>query len=128
MVMASSVNLLTVFLGLELLSIPLYVLNAFLRRTAISLEAGLKYFVLGALSSGMLLYGASLIYGFAGSTDFQVIANAAKGEGVAGNLWLIFGLVFLLVGLAILFRLHHYADAWLLQHMPTWLVDLSVSI
>jgi NADH-quinone oxidoreductase subunit N len=100
MVMVSAGDLIALYIGLELQSLALYVVAAFRRDSLRSSEAGLKYFVLGALSSGMLLYGASLIYGFCGSTNFQVIANAAKGADVVGNLWLIFGLVFLLVGLA----------------------------
>ncbi|MBU2534110.1 MAG: NADH-quinone oxidoreductase subunit NuoN, partial [Alphaproteobacteria bacterium] len=100
MVMISAGDLIALYLGLELSSLALYVIAAYRRDSLRSSEAGLKYFVLGALSSGMLLYGCSLIYGFAGSTNFQVIANAAKGAEVATNLWLIFGLVFLLVGLA----------------------------
>jgi len=98
--MISAGDLIALYVGLELQSLALYVVAAYRRDSVRSSEAGLKYFVLGALSSGMLLYGSSLIYGFAGSTDFQVIANAAKGDDVANNLWLIFGLVFLLVGLA----------------------------
>jgi len=100
MVMISAGDLIALYIGLELQSLALYVVAAYRRDSVRSSEAGLKYFVLGALSSGMLLYGASLLYGFAGSTDFQVIANAAKGQDVATNLWLVFGLVFLLVGLA----------------------------
>ncbi len=100
MLMISAGDLIALYVGLELQSLALYVIAAYRRDSVRSSEAGLKYFVLGALSSGMLLYGSSLIYGFAGSTDFQVIANAAKGEDAATNLWLIFGLVFLLVGLA----------------------------
>ena len=100
LVMISAGDLIALYIGLELQSLALYVVAAYRRDSLRASEAGLKYFVLGALSSGMLLYGASLLYGFAGSTDFQVIANAAKGADVAANLWLIFGLVFLLVGLA----------------------------
>ncbi|MEO1315953.1 MAG: NADH-quinone oxidoreductase subunit NuoN, partial [Pseudomonadota bacterium] len=100
MMMVSSGGLISLYVGLELQSLALYVVAAFNRDSVRSTEAGLKYFVLGALSSGMLLYGASLIYGFTGSVNFQVIANAAKGPEAASNLWLIFGLVFLLVGLA----------------------------
>jgi len=100
MIMVSAGDLIALYIGLELQSLALYVLAAFRRDSIRSSEAGLKYFVLGALSSGMLLYGASLIYGYTGSTDFQVIANAAKGPEAAGNLWLIFGLVFLLAGVA----------------------------
>lgn len=100
MVMISSGDLISLYIGLELQSLALYVVAAYRRDSVRASEAGLKYFVLGALSSGMLLYGASLIYGFAGSTNFGVIANAAKGAEAAQNLWLVFGLVFLLVGLA----------------------------
>jgi NADH-quinone oxidoreductase subunit N len=98
--MISAGDLIALYVGLELSSLALYVIAAYRRDSVKASEAGLKYFVLGALSSGMLLYGSSLIYGFAGSTNFQVIANAAKGAEVVTNLWLIFGLVFLLVGLA----------------------------
>ncbi|MEL6297221.1 MAG: NADH-quinone oxidoreductase subunit NuoN [Pseudomonadota bacterium] len=100
MVMVSAGDLIALYIGLELQSLALYVVAAYRRDSIKASEAGLKYFVLGALSSGMLLYGASLIYGFTGSVNFQVIANAAKGPEAASNLWLIFGLVFLLVGLA----------------------------
>ena len=100
MTMISAADLITLYLGLELQSLALYVVAAFRRDHVRSSEAGLKYFVLGALSSGMLLYGASLIYGFAGSTGFAAIAKAAAVPGAAQNLLLIFGLVFLLVGIA----------------------------
>lgn len=100
MLMISAGDLISLYVGLELSSLALYVIAAYRRDSVRASEAGLKYFVLGALSSGMLLYGCSLIYGFAGSTNFQVIANAAKGAEVATNLWLVFGLVFLMVGLA----------------------------
>ncbi|MEZ5907414.1 MAG: NADH-quinone oxidoreductase subunit NuoN [Hyphomicrobiaceae bacterium] len=98
MMMVSAGNLIALYLGLELQSLALYVLAAIRRDSLRSSEAGLKYFVLGALSSGMLLYGASLIYGFTGSTAFVDIAAAAKTGG--HNIGLVFGLVFLLVGLA----------------------------
>ena len=71
MVMISAGDLIALYVGLELQSLALYVVAAYRRDSVRSSEAGLKYFVLGALSSGMLLYGASLIYGFAGSTDFR---------------------------------------------------------
>lgn len=100
MIMISAGDLIALYIGLELQSLALYVVAAYRRDSVKASEAGLKYFVLGALSSGMLLYGASLIYGFTGSVNFGVIANAAKGPEAATNLWLIFGLVFLLVGLA----------------------------
>jgi NADH-quinone oxidoreductase subunit N len=95
--MASAGDLISLYVGIELQSLALYVLAAFNRDDARGSEAGLKYFVLGALSSGLLLYGASLIYGFAGSMRFEEIAVAAAGSEGTG---LIFGLVFLLCGLA----------------------------
>ena len=95
MMLISAADLIALYLGLELMSLPLYVIAASNRENVRSTEAGLKYFVLGALSSGMLLYGASLIYGFTGTIEFGGIAKAA-GQG--GNLGLIFGLVFLFVG------------------------------
>ncbi|MBX9926849.1 MAG: NADH-quinone oxidoreductase subunit NuoN [Hyphomicrobiaceae bacterium] len=100
MMMVSANDLISLYLALELQSLALYVLAAMRRDDVRSSEAGLKYFVLGALSSGMLLYGASLIYGFTGSTNFAVIAKAAASPGAAANIGLIVGLVFLLVGLA----------------------------
>lgn len=96
MMMISANDLIALYIGVELQSLALYVVAAFRRESVRSSEAGLKYFVLGALSSGMLLYGASLVYGFTGSTSFPVIAGAVK----AANIGVIFGLVFLLVGLA----------------------------
>ena len=98
LMMISANDLIALYVGLELQSLSLYVVAAFDRRSARSSEAGLKYFVLGALSSGMLLYGASLIYGFTGSTLFTNIADAVQPSGV--NLGLIFGLVFLMTGFA----------------------------
>ena len=97
--MISANNLISLYVGLELQSLALYVTAAFRRDTVKSTEAGLKYFVLGALSSGMLLYGASMIYGFTGSTDFAVLAKSlsADAQPVVG---LIVGLVFLSAGLA----------------------------
>jgi NADH-quinone oxidoreductase subunit N len=95
--MASAGDLISLYIGIELHSLALYVLAAFRRDDARSSEAGLKYFVLGALSSGLLLYGASLIYGFAGSTRFDVIAQAVQA-GAGGGV--LFGLVFLICGLA----------------------------
>lgn len=98
MMMISANDLIALYMGLELQSLSLYVVAAFNRDSARSSEAGLKYFVLGALSSGMLLYGASLIYGFSGSVAFSEIARAASGEEV--GLGLLFGLVFLISGMA----------------------------
>lgn len=96
--MVSANSLMSVYLGLELQSLALYVIAAFNRDNARSTEAGLKYFVLGALSSGMLLYGMSLVYGFTGSVAFGPIAKLlASGEVPLG---VTFGLVFILAGLA----------------------------
>jgi NADH-quinone oxidoreductase subunit N len=95
--MAGAGDLITLYVGVELQSLALYVLAAMHRDNAKASEAGLKYFVLGALSSGLLLYGASLIYGFAGSTLFSDIALAVKGGAHTG---VLFGLVFLMCGLA----------------------------
>ncbi|QBK30420.1 NADH-quinone oxidoreductase subunit NuoN [Roseitalea porphyridii] len=97
MLMVSADNLLGLYMALELQSLALYVIAAINRDSIRSTEAGLKYFVLGALSSGMMLYGISLIYGFTGHIDYQAIAGAIGGERSIG---LLFGLVFLLVGLA----------------------------
>ena len=100
LMMISANDLIALYLGLELQSLALYVVAAFRRDDVRSSEAGLKYFVLGALSSGMLLYGASLLYGFAGTTSFAGIAKAAAQPGAAESMLLIFGLVLLMVGLA----------------------------
>jgi NADH-quinone oxidoreductase subunit N len=99
MVMISANDLMALYLGLELLSLPLYVVAAFDRDNARSAEAGLKYFVLGALASGLLLYGTSLVYGFAGSTNFDRLADAfsARGGVSAG---VVVGVVFVIAGLA----------------------------
>jgi NADH-quinone oxidoreductase subunit N len=94
MMLISASDLIALYLGLELMSLPLYVVAASHRDSLSSTEAGIKYFVLGALSSGMLLYGASLIYGFTGTVTFAGIAKASAGGGVG----LIFGLVFLFAG------------------------------
>ena len=100
MMMVSAGDLLALYLGLELQSLALYVLAAVRRDDVRSSEAGMKYFVLGALSSGMLLYGASLLYGFTGTTSFAGIEAAVSAPGAVTNIGLIAGLVFLLVGLA----------------------------
>ena len=100
LMMVSANDLIALYLGLELQSLALYVVAAFKRDDVKSSEAGLKYFVLGALSSGMLLYGASMLYGVTGSTGYAAIAAAAGADGMAQNIGLIVGLVFVLVGLA----------------------------
>ncbi len=94
LMLISAADLIALYLGLELMSLPLYVVAASHRSSLRSSEAGLKYFVLGALSSGMLLYGASLTYGFTGTVTFTGIAQAAAHGGTG----LIFGLVFLFAG------------------------------
>ena len=96
MIMISSNDLIVFYMGLELQSLALYVLATFNRDQIKSSEAGLKYFVLSALSSGLLLYGCSLIYGFTGSTNFDVIATQLNSEQYT----LTFGIVFIIVGLA----------------------------
>ena len=96
MIMISANDLIVFYMGLELQSLALYVLATFNRENLKSSEAGLKYFVLSALSSGLLLYGCSLIYGFSGSTNFEVISTQLNSNEYA----LTFGIVFILVGLA----------------------------
>lgn len=101
LLMLSANDLIALYVGFELQSLPLYVVAAFRRDTLRSTEAGLKYFVLGALSSGILLYGASMIYGFAGTTSFDGIATALTAGGYGEpSIGLIVGLVFLAAGLA----------------------------
>jgi NADH-quinone oxidoreductase subunit N len=97
LMMISANDLIGLYLGLELQSLALYVVASIHRDDAKSAEAGLKYFVLGALSSGMLLYGASLIYGFTGNVNFDTIANVLQGKAATGA---VFGLVFVAAGLA----------------------------
>jgi len=97
MVMVSAGDLMTLYMGLELQSLALYVLASLRRDSVVSTEAGLKYFVLGSLSSGILLYGASLVYGFAGTTSFAGILSTIEGGHV--TVGVLFGLVFILVGL-----------------------------
>src|SRR6267154_2448715 len=95
LMLISAADLIALYLGLELMSLALYVVAAINRDSTRSTEAGLKYFVLGALSSGMLLYGCSLIYGFTGTVNFVGIAKASAEGGIG----LTFGVVFLFAGL-----------------------------
>jgi NADH-quinone oxidoreductase subunit N len=99
LMMISANDLISLYLGLEMQSLSLYVLAAFRRDDTRSTESGLKYFVLGALASGMFLYGASLIYGFSGTTNFDVLASTFANGHEAG-LGVIFGIVFILAALA----------------------------
>lgn len=96
-IMVSATDLITLYIGLELNSLAAYVLASFVRSDGRSAEAGLKYFVLGALASGILLFGMSLLYGFTGSTSFAAIGTALNGDIGLG---MIFGIVFVLSGLA----------------------------
>ncbi len=99
LMMISANDLIALYMGIELQSLALYVIAAFKRDSLRSTEAGLKYFVLGALSSGMLLYGCSLIYGFTGATGFDAIAKFMEGREQA-SIGLIVGIVFMCAGLA----------------------------
>ncbi len=101
LMMVSANDLIALYIGIELQSLSLYVVAAFKRDDVRSTEAGLKYFVLGALSSGMLLYGCSLVYGFAGSTNFAVLAKLfAPATAGTTSIGLIVGIVFVMAGLA----------------------------
>ncbi len=99
MVMISASHFLTLYLGLELLSLSLYAMVALQRDSATATEAAMKYFILGALASGLLLYGMSMLYGATGSLDLEMVSNAIK-SGAADNTLLVFGLVFVVSGLA----------------------------
>jgi NADH-quinone oxidoreductase subunit N len=102
MVMVSAGSLLTVYLGVELLSLSLYAMVAFDRDSGVAAESAMKYFVLGAIASGCLLYGFSILYGVAGTLQLDELAVAVREVG-AGNLGLIFGLAFVIVGIAFKF-------------------------
>jgi NADH-quinone oxidoreductase subunit N len=99
MLMVSSSNMLLLYLGLELLSLCLYAMVAFNRDNSDASEAAMKYFVLGAIASGMLLYGMSILYGLSGSLDISVVAKTAAAGG-ASNIGLVFALVFIVVALS----------------------------
>lgn len=99
MVMISGNNMLIIYLGLELMSLSLYALVALRRDHAVSTEAAMKYFILGALASGFLLYGISMLYGATGSLDLSEVARVA-GSGTANKTILVFGIVFMVAGLA----------------------------
>ena len=99
MIMVSANGFLTMYLGLELLSLSLYAMVAFNRDSRLASEAAMKYFVLGAMASGMLLYGISMIYGATGYIEFQAVADALSTTGMDNEI-LVFGLVFMVIGLA----------------------------
>ncbi len=99
MIMVSANGFLTMYLGLELLSLSLYAMVAFNRDSRMASEAAMKYFVLGAMASGMLLYGISMIYGATGYIEFQAVADALSTTGMDNEI-LVFGLVFMVIGLA----------------------------
>ena len=98
LILISAANLITLYLGLELLSLCLYAMVAFDRDSGLAAESAIKYFVLGSMASGTLLYGMSIIYGVTGSLELAGIANAVHG-GLAGNIGLIFGTAFIIVGI-----------------------------
>lgn len=100
MILVSSYNLLTLFLGLELLSLPIYAMVAMQRRKVRGIEAAMKYFVIGSLASGMLLYGLSMIFGATQSLDMLTIAHSIANTPLDQNLILVFGLVFVMAGVA----------------------------
>ncbi len=99
MIMASAASLLTVYLGLELLSLSLYAMVAMQRDSETASEAAMKYFILGALASGMLLYGISIIYGLTGHLQLASIAIAASSESIEHS-YLVFGMIFMIIGIA----------------------------
>jgi NADH-quinone oxidoreductase subunit N len=100
MVMVSAYSMLTIYLGLELLSLSMYAMVALNRESSVCSEAAMKYFILGALASGLLLYGMSMIYGVTGSLNIREIALAIQSTDLSNNLVLVFGLVFVVIALA----------------------------
>ena len=98
MVLISAANLITLYLGLELMSLCLYAMVAFDRDSGIAAESAIKYFVLGSMASGTLLYGMSIVYGVTGSLELAEIATAVRTAGIGGNIGLLFGIAFLIVG------------------------------
>lgn len=103
MVLVSSHNFLTLFLGVELSALPVYAMVALWRESVDGSEASMKYFVIGALASAMLLYGLSMLYGITGSLDMSVVANTLAHTDLSSNLIFMFGLIFVLVGIAFKF-------------------------
>jgi NADH-quinone oxidoreductase subunit N len=99
MVLISAASLITLYLGLELMSLCLYAMVAFDRDSGIAAESAIKYFVLGSMASGTLLYGMSIVYGVTGSLELAEIANAVRGSNIGDNVGLVFGISFLIVGI-----------------------------
>src|SRR5258708_17373159 len=103
MVLISAGSLITLYLGLELMSLCLYAMVAFDRESGIAAESAIKYFVLGSMASGTLLYGMSIVYGVTGSLELAEIATAVRSAGIGGNIGLLFGIAFLIVGVGFKF-------------------------
>jgi NADH-quinone oxidoreductase subunit N len=103
LVLISAANLITLYLGLELLSLCLYAMVAFDRDSGLAAESAIKYFVLGSMASGTLLYGMSIVYGLTGSLELAAIADAVRNNGLGDNIGLIFGVSFLIVGIGFKF-------------------------
>ncbi len=103
MVLISAANLITLYLGLELMSLCLYAMVAFDRDSGVAAESAIKYFVLGSMASGTLLYGMSIIYGVTGSLELIGIANGVRSAGIGANVGLLFGIAFLVVGVGFKF-------------------------
>ncbi len=103
MVLISAANLITLYLGLELMSLSLYAMVAFDRDSGIAAESAIKYFVLGSMASGTLLYGMSIVYGMTGTLDLAGVAAAVHDNGIGGNIGLMFGIAFLIVGVGFKF-------------------------
>src|SRR5688572_30454940 len=124
-VLASANSLLTVYIGIELMSLSLYAMVAFDRDSGVAAESAMKYFVLGAIASGMLLYGMSLIYGLTGTLDLDTLSSLASGEPSLG---VIFGLVFLVVAVAFKFGAVPF-HMWVpdVSHGPASAVSLFLS-
>ncbi|HTD74210.1 MAG TPA: NADH-quinone oxidoreductase subunit NuoN, partial [Steroidobacteraceae bacterium] len=103
MVLISAASLITLYLGLELMSLCLYAMVAFDRDSGIAAESAIKYFVLGSMASGTLLYGMSIVYGVTGSLELAEISTAVRAAGIGGNIGLLFGIAFLIVGVGFKF-------------------------
>jgi NADH-quinone oxidoreductase subunit N len=103
MVLISAASLITLYLGLELMSLCLYAMVAFDRDSGVAAESAIKYFVLGSMASGTLLYGMSIVYGVTGSLELAEIATAVRNAGIGGNIGLLFGIAFLIVGVGFKF-------------------------